>query len=220
VSEAEVLSQPAESPEGSTEERIFRAALAVFARKGRDGARMQEIADVAGINKAMLHYYFRSKERLYEQVFEHVFGHFERLLSESVEADPAEPFAATLDTFCERYLAFASQRTDVLHLLVHEFLAGGQVARASALARLTRGGAPPQRFVAHALAAMERSEIRRLDPRQLLLTVISSCIFPFLAAPLVALVVPEIEHDRARFVAERHAFLVDSLLRALTPDPT
>ncbi len=48
------MTEPASYTE--TEERIFEAALHVFARKGKDGARMQEIADAAGINKAMLHY--------------------------------------------------------------------------------------------------------------------------------------------------------------------
>ncbi|NNE47360.1 MAG: helix-turn-helix transcriptional regulator, partial [Rhodothermales bacterium] len=51
-----------------TEQQILEAALNVFSRKGRDGARMQEIADLAGINKALLHYYFRSKNGLYERV--------------------------------------------------------------------------------------------------------------------------------------------------------
>ena len=45
----------------STEEKIYEAARKVFIRKGMDGARMQEIADEAGMNKALLHYYFRNK---------------------------------------------------------------------------------------------------------------------------------------------------------------
>ncbi|MCX6271040.1 MAG: helix-turn-helix domain containing protein, partial [Bacteroidetes bacterium] len=52
----------------STEEHILQAARKVFARKGLDGARMQEIADEAGINKALLHYYFRSKDNLFRLV--------------------------------------------------------------------------------------------------------------------------------------------------------
>src|SRR3954462_1734201 len=53
----------------STEERILSAAQKVFLAKGMDGARMQDIADEAGINKALLHYYFRSKDKLFEQIF-------------------------------------------------------------------------------------------------------------------------------------------------------
>src|SRR5918992_1083630 len=56
--------------EQDTEQRILDAAHKVFVRRGTAGARMQEIADEAGVNKALLHYYFRNKERLAEAVFE------------------------------------------------------------------------------------------------------------------------------------------------------
>src|SRR4029077_10489968 len=52
-----------------TEQRILDAAHRVFLRRGSAGARTQEIADEAGVNKALLHYYFRSKERLASAVF-------------------------------------------------------------------------------------------------------------------------------------------------------
>ena len=53
-----------------TEEKILLSAKKVFYQKGLKGARMQEIADDAGVNKAMLHYYFRSKDKLFDKVFE------------------------------------------------------------------------------------------------------------------------------------------------------
>ncbi len=53
-----------------TEQKIFQAAARIFLQHGRDGARMEDIAREAGINKAMLHYYFRSKDKLYLSVFE------------------------------------------------------------------------------------------------------------------------------------------------------
>ncbi|MEZ4903780.1 MAG: helix-turn-helix domain-containing protein [Spirosomataceae bacterium] len=54
----------------STEDKILQAAVKVFLRDSYDGSRMQDIADLAGINKALLHYYFRSKDKLFERVFE------------------------------------------------------------------------------------------------------------------------------------------------------
>ena len=53
----------------STEEKILAAARKIFTTQGMSGARMQDIADEAGINKAMLHYYFRDKEKLFELIF-------------------------------------------------------------------------------------------------------------------------------------------------------
>src|SRR5262245_15403101 len=55
-----------------TEQRILDAAHAVFVRRGTAGARMQEIAEEAGVNKALLHYYFRNKARLGEAIFRRV----------------------------------------------------------------------------------------------------------------------------------------------------
>lgn len=62
----------------STEDFILNAAKLVFARKGLAGARMQEIADEAGINKALLHYYFRSKENLFNAVFIDLLGSIQK----------------------------------------------------------------------------------------------------------------------------------------------
>jgi len=53
-----------------TEEKIFEAATDVFLEKGLDGSRMQDIATHAGINKSLLHYYYRTKDQLFNSVFE------------------------------------------------------------------------------------------------------------------------------------------------------
>ena len=60
----------------NTEVRIKEAAKIVFIKKGMSGARMQEIADEAGINKAMLHYYYRSKEKLFQTTFKEILDDF------------------------------------------------------------------------------------------------------------------------------------------------
>ena len=52
----------------STEEKILEAASEVFTEKGFSGTRTRDIAEKAGINLALLNYYFRSKEKLFEQV--------------------------------------------------------------------------------------------------------------------------------------------------------
>ena len=54
------------------EELILKTAMGLFVERGWHGTKMQEIADRAGINKALLHYYFRSKEKLYKKIFEYL----------------------------------------------------------------------------------------------------------------------------------------------------
>lgn len=60
----------------NTEDKVLHAARIVFQKKGYSGARMEEIADTAGVNKALLNYYYRSKEKLFRQVFEEAFSEF------------------------------------------------------------------------------------------------------------------------------------------------
>ena len=62
--------------EKNTEQKILEAAKSVFLEKGKDGTTMQAIADKAGINKALLHYYFRSKDKLFRKVLEETMSAF------------------------------------------------------------------------------------------------------------------------------------------------
>ena len=70
-----------------TEQRILQAARTVFVRSGTAGARMQEIAEEAGVNQALLHYYFRSKERLSEAVFADTAGRMFPVLIATLGSD-------------------------------------------------------------------------------------------------------------------------------------
>src|SRR5436853_7808821 len=88
--------------DGDTENRILEAAQAVFIRRGTAGARMQEIAKEAGVNQALLHYYFRSKERLSQAVFEQFAARLFPTLIQTLSADL--PLDAKIDRIIALYL--------------------------------------------------------------------------------------------------------------------
>ncbi|GAB1372422.1 hypothetical protein MASR1M45_24840 [Candidatus Kapaibacterium sp.] len=73
--------------DSNTESLIFDAAKSVFLEKGFDGAKMQNIADTAGINKALLHYYYRSKEKLFDVVFSQILNQFFKKMGEVWETE-------------------------------------------------------------------------------------------------------------------------------------
>ena len=73
--------------EPATEQRILEAARAVFLRHGTAGARMQEIAAEAGVNQALVHYYFRTKERLSAAVFQQVASRIFPALAKTLGAE-------------------------------------------------------------------------------------------------------------------------------------
>ena len=85
------------STEKITEEKIFEAAAEVFEERGLAGSRMQEIADRAGLNKALLHYYFRSKDKLFEAVFAKLAGTMFKKLFSCLDNDlPLEQKLSTI----------------------------------------------------------------------------------------------------------------------------
>ncbi|MBN1607852.1 MAG: TetR/AcrR family transcriptional regulator, partial [Polyangiaceae bacterium] len=79
-----------------SEEKILLAAMEEFNRKGVYGARMQAIADRADVNKALLHYYFRSKERLYLRVLERILVPFSRRLEVMFDGLNQDDFAGAV----------------------------------------------------------------------------------------------------------------------------
>ena len=105
-----------------TEQQIFDAATEIFMEKGLTGARMQEIADQAGINKAMLHYYYRSKEKLFDSVFEKVAASlFQKLI---ISLDNDLPFEEKIRTFYQEHIQFLENYIRELTAKIDELTGG------------------------------------------------------------------------------------------------
>jgi len=196
-----------------TEEKILDAALTVFSMKGKDGARTQEIADLAGANKALLHYYFRSKDRLYERVFDHVLDKLIRSFGPALEGTP--PFVTLLRAFIDTYVDFVSENLPVMRLMIMEHLSGGTQVAIRLKSMMDSEGAPPRVFIQSMTEAVERGEIRRVDPLQTLITLISSCIFSFVVFPTIEAIVPLAASDRSAFIEQRKDHIHDLIVRSL-----
>jgi len=203
-----------------TRERIFRAALEIFSQKGFAGARMQEIADRAEINKALLHYYFRSKEKLYQRVFVYIYtDHFRRL----GELVPAEVnFRDGLKKLIDRYMDIIRANPEIPHFLLRESADGGERVRET-LARLLREqpqALPVQRFVEEHRRAVERGEIRPGDPLQLLLTVLGACLFYFITKPILGAVLPvDTRRREDLFLARRKREILQIIYDGIKREP-
>jgi TetR/AcrR family transcriptional regulator len=198
-----------------TEREIFDAALQVFGREGQRGARMQEIADTAGINKAMLHYYFRSKEKLYEEVFAFTMRRFMASFGASLEEAPS--FEETLRAFIDGYVEFVRSNENAMRLMVNENLTGGSLLGEHLRRAREAGDAPPKILVETIAAAAEAGEIRPVDPNHTVLSVISTCLFFFVARPTVQIMHPAAGEDWDAFVEARKDHLFDLIYHGLAP---
>lgn len=197
-----------------TERRIFTAALRIFARKGKDGARMQEIADEAEINKAMLHYYFSGKESLYREVFAFTMARFAASFDIRLEAIPT--FEETLRTFIEGYVSFVKENQDAMRLMVNENLTGGSLVGEHLDELRAHRAAPPQVMVEQIERAVQTGEIREVDPHHTILSIISTCIFFFVARPTCEIMHPD-GGDWEAFVEDRTEHLYRLIYEGLAP---
>jgi len=172
-----------ETKKDSTEEKILEAAKNVFVVKGMDGARMQEIADEAGINKALLHYYFRSKERLFEAIFSEIIKFAFPKLTQILLSDI--PMITKIEQVIDAYMNL---------LIKHPFIPGFIMKELnrdpSGLFKLVvKFGLNPQSIADKIQEAMDRGEIIQMDPRHLAVNVVSMCVFPFAARPILSFVI-------------------------------
>ena len=102
----------------NTEIEILNAAKEIFQQKGMDGARMQEIADKAKINKALLHYYFRSKQLLFEAVFKNAFALLAPQLN-NILNDDSNLFEKIIK-FTDSYIAFVTKHPYLPNFVIQE----------------------------------------------------------------------------------------------------
>ena len=171
-----------ETKKDSTEDKILEAAKNVFVSKGMEGARMQEIADEAGINKALLHYYFRTKERLFEAIFAEIIKFAFPKITRIVQSD--EPLVSKIEQVIDAYIDL---------LIKHPFIPGFVIKELnrdpSGLFKLVvKFGLNPQVIFDEIQLAMDRGEIIQMPPRHLAANIISMCVFPFAARPIISFI--------------------------------
>ncbi|HAH25130.1 MAG TPA: TetR/AcrR family transcriptional regulator [Prolixibacteraceae bacterium] len=171
-----------ETKKDSTEEKILEAAKNVFVAKGMEGARMQEIADEAGINKALLHYYFRTKERLFEAIFSGIIKLAFPKIMTIVQSEAS--IVSKIEQIVDAYIDL---------LIKHPFIPGFVLKELnrdpSGLFKLVvKFGLNPQSVFDQIEQAMDRGEIRRMKPQHLLSNIVSMCVFPFAARPILSFI--------------------------------
>ncbi|WP_324676303.1 helix-turn-helix domain-containing protein [Hymenobacter sp. GOD-10R] len=199
-----------EASKPSTEELILNAAQAVFLEKGIAGARMQEIADRASINKALLHYYFRSKEKLASLVINKTVGLLVPRMLAILEADL--DLFAKIRQFASEYVTFISQHRFLPLFIINEVNRSPQFFFTATLGHQQAGFVLFQQQVDAAIAA---GRIRPISANQLLINMMSMLIFPFLGEPVfravLALSAAEFEAEMER----RHTEVADFIIRAI-----
>ncbi len=203
---------PSSGADSSTEQRIFDAAHELFVRKGLDGAKMQEIADRAGINKALLHYYYRSKEKLYEMVAKAVISRAVPVVQQLIESD--EPLEQKITRFIDFYIELVSRNPFVPLFVINELNKHpDRFFEAILPAHMPK----PEVFFAQVEAEIAKGTIRPMKPQHVLVNIVSMCIFPFVAKPMLRIVLGLNAEEMAAFLNERKEEVKRFVFQAIKP---
>jgi len=193
----------------STEEKILEAAKTIFHRKGFEGARMQEIADEAGINKALLHYYFRTKENLFDAVFKAAFREIFTRLFTTVEADV--PMEEKLTNLIHEYIGFLQKNSYIPGFILAEMNQNPE--KIFEVFKLAPN--PPARVFAGLKKAMKDENIKKTDVRELFINILALCIFPIVARPMLQHILKFSDREYELFIEKRKKELPAFIMNAI-----
>ncbi len=170
--------------EKPTEELILDAAMKVFTRKGFAAARTEEIAKEAGINRALLHYYYRDKQTIFNLIFESRFKEFFKGLFVIFESDNISLFEK-IRRMVDHEISTLTKHPDLARFIITEIAQDPELL----IAFGKKLGVNPKLFIEafQQQVSKEVSEgvIKPIEGKQLLINIMSLCIYPFVARPII-----------------------------------
>jgi len=195
----------------STENKILESAQYVFHHKGFDGARMQEIADKAEINKGLLHYYYKSKEKLFESVFNialgQMLGRLDSTLNEDVD------LFTKIENLVNSYISILSKNTFVPNFVFQEINRNPEFFNEKFKQFNSLEGI--KKFEEQIKEETAKGTIIEINPKQLIINIISMSIFPFMAKPMAMGILELTEKDYKKIIEDRKKQVAEFTINAI-----
>lgn len=194
----------------TTEEKIYEAARTVFIRKGMEGTRMQEIADEAEINKALLHYYFRNKENLFNAVFKNTMSKFFAKTEEVMNGQLS--IKEKITYFVHHYIDIIQANPYVPQFIINEINRDPQVLRSL----MKDSGLEPEKILKMIANEIGNDDDVQTDPRHIVVSLLGMLIFPFVARPLLQIIYfNDNKEEFDQFIIERKQIVTNMVLKLI-----
>lgn len=200
----------AKTKDKNTEEQILTAAKDVFQTKGMDGARMQEIADKAGINKAMLHYYYRSKQLLFEAVFKNAFSLLAPQLNKILNDNSS--IEDKVKNFSSNYISFIIKHPYLPNFIIQELNRNPDfiknIQENNSILNIDK-------FKAQVALEVEKGILKPTKGDQLFINILALNIFPFVAKPLVKAFVKTDDQGFKKLMEQRKTEVSEFIIHSI-----
>lgn len=195
-----------------TEEKIFEAATDVFVDKGMDGARMQDIASHAGINKALLHYYFRTKDQLFNAVFEmiarKILKKFAPVFDENLSLE------AKIRFFFKEHITFLQENPKLPAFILNEV--NRNPVRIKKLLNNVDFDCLWSKLFEQHKGELQKYNISKVAMPQIMISIAAMSVFPFAARGILEGIFGKIGLDFDEFIEERKEFAAEFVIKAIT----
>jgi AcrR family transcriptional regulator len=196
-----------------TRERILDAAHAVFLRKGTASSRTQEIAAEAGVNKALVHYYFGTKAALADAIFEREMAALTPLIF-GILADENRSIEQKVRDIVRVQIEFHSARPYLAGYMISEMHA--EPERVAAM--VAKRGSPPRDVLRRQIQeGVKAGTLRPISAEQFIVNLMGLLIFPFALRPGLSVLLNLDPTSWAAFMEERKRLLPDLILAGLRP---
>lgn len=194
----------------TTEEKIFNAARIVFQKKGFAGARMQEIADEAGINKAMLHYCFKNKQLLFKAVFMNAFGQLAPQINAIFNSE--ETVFEKITKFTQNYISFVIENPYLPPFIIQEMNNNPEFV----MSFLNHENRPdPVLLISQIEKEIATGIIKPINPKQLLLDIFSMTVFPFAAQMMIKGIMQLSDSEFNQLMEERKTSVAKQIINSI-----
>jgi TetR/AcrR family transcriptional regulator len=203
------------SKETETEKKILDAARIIFERDGFNGARMQKIADEAGISKASLHYYFRSKQNLFDRIFDDTVAKVLPIIS--TWEDTTEDWETKLRQFIPALFRFFAEGS--MLFLIQELNRNPTLLAE----RRTKGKKQPNKLVQYFEALSQTGTVSDIDPKLLYIIIHSLCSYPIMNKTMFSHTLRMSDSEYEQFLAdypEKIAGIIISIVKTYRSDTT
>ena len=203
-----------ETKEKPTEELILDAAMKVFTRKGFAAARMEEIAKEAGINRALLHYYHRDKQTMFNRIFESRFKEFFKGLFVIFESDNISLFEK-IKRMVDHEISTLIKHPDLARFIITEIAQSPDLL----LEYGKKLGVNPRMFIEafekQVVKEVNEGVIKPIDGKQLLINIMSLCIYPFVARPIIQTMMSVDETKFSHMAEQRKKEVSEFIINAI-----
>ena len=193
-----------------TQEKILNAAKLVFESKGMSASRMQEIADLANINKALLHYYYRSKQLLFEAVFKKAFNKLAPQINTILNSELS--VFEKIRNFSSKYNSFIINHPYLPNFIFQELNRNPDFVK-----ELASNDTFPNidKFRTQINQDVNDKKIKPINAEQLFIHILALNIFPFIGAPLIKAFINTTDKEYKTILERRKTEVSDFIIQSI-----